>query len=268
MPPYPTWFLPFLTRNMFDGNESITYALRVDVWTTTTQTCVLSGFTKSGAFSHSFVPTNNLGGQRFTFPMSEIPISISLFTPNFGLQELQTYAQVSLQINGDVAYLLAAGYINSPGVVTWPQGQIKGPLDDTGEFLARAGADPAAGAEATFTPTANKLSKPHSFTVTLVTDATAANRQVTLRIQRDGNVVYRIPAPAVQTASTTVIYCFGKDLPSTNGATALVQSIPMPDGIVLTENDTIDTVTTNLQAADNFGAPRVFMEEFCLAPPF
>lgn len=130
-----------------------------------------------------------------------------------------------------------------------------------GQIRAVAGADPAAGAEITVRVPETAQWRLLGLRFELVTDATVANRQVDLLIDDGANTVLRIEPPAVQAASLTDGYNYGPGLP----ARALLTSeflIPLPVKVVLPGGWRIRTVTANLQAADNFGAVYLWVEEW------
>lgn len=116
------------------------------------------------------------------------------------------------------------------------------------------GAVPAAGSDpAPFTAVANSVLE--SVDLTLTTSATVANRQVTLIIDDGVNVVYRLNASAVQTASQTVEYTFAagmQESPLRNGV--LAHGLPT---MTIGGGWRVRIVTTNLQAGDQWTAMTV-----------
>lgn len=93
------------------------------------------------------------------------------------------------------------------------------------------------------------------FQTQLVTDANAANRQVHFTIEdASGNVYARVTAGGVQAASTTRQY---SGLMANFSAPAVADTnfiIPIGTvGIPVVRNGKIKTVTTAIQATDNYG---------------
>lgn len=250
---------------MLDGSGSNTFRLRLLVWTIGTSRVLVSGFTKAGPFSFAAEPTGTGLTEAFTFPLTDIPIAITVRSETDIIQIDQTYCNLEIQINETTAYRLAGGYISSQFGLSWPEGINTSPLDGKGLSISIAGANPAAGDEISEDVGTGKLWALRSIAFSLVADGTAANRRVFLTIVRANGTVYKVPAPAVQTASTTILYVFGLALPSVNDATSLVQTAPLPDGILLNDSDTIATETTNIQSGDNFGAPVLDVEQWLQA---
>lgn len=258
---------PFLLRSKLDFGDSSTFNLIIDVWTGATQKVSVVGFTKAGPFSLAFIPAGTLAKETFSFPITDIPLSVTLFTTSFGLQELPTYAQAHLGINGDKTYLLAAGYVNSPSVITWPQGSPRGSFEGVGTFTSRVGTDPAANVEISQATTALLITRLLSVSFTLVADANAANRLVHLTLDDGNGVVYNIPAPGVQTANETIRYIYGLDLPFSDNSANGIMTAPLPPFLGVHTNGTIATVTDSRQVTDNYGAPTIYTEDFVLASP-
>lgn len=95
---------------------------------------------------------------------------------------------------------------------------------------------------------------------TLVTDANAVTRTVTVQISdSDSNVLWRKPHASTQIQSLTKNYNHG--IESTD-ATDLNDEIEMRlPGITLGPGFVIATVTNNRQAGDNYGIPVFLVEE-------
>lgn len=120
------------------------------------------------------------------------------------------------------------------------------------------GTDPAAGAEWTETVPAGVVWDLISVLATLVTDATVADRSPRLRIGDGASVFLDVPPVAVQAASITGRYLWGRGLTGTNigaGQAAGIPDLRLPAG------STIASLTGNLQAADNWGAPVLYVVE-------
>jgi hypothetical protein len=156
---------------------------------------------------------------------------------------------------------LAQGYVTETDDLAWPGAPIRVSVDGPGALREVAGANPAAGAEASISQTARTRWRPLAYTVTLVTDATAANREVQLQIALPSIAALVLPSGATQVASQTRAYTFIVNGVRGAGATSLNVIGAMP--LMTTPGSTIfETVTTNLQAGDNFGAPAIFVEEW------
>lgn len=128
--------------------------------------------------------------------------------------------------------------------------------------LVVASSDPAAtGAEHAYTATEDLIIK--SFAVALVTDGNAANRQVNFTAEDSGgNIYWKAVAADVQAASVTRTYTAyaGYDVaPVAVEDTTFV--LPLPEeGLLLPKNGVLRTVTTSIQATDNYGKLVMFAE--------
>lgn len=129
-------------------------------------------------------------------------------------------------------------------------------------FVVRKSSDPAANTEISYTVDEDLLIK--SFDVSLVTDATVANRQVQITAEdADGNVYFRGVAGGVQAASLTRKYAAR---PGEYAAPAVADDVfvvPLPPGgLFIPRNGKLKTATTARQSGDNFGALTLFAERF------
>lgn len=128
-------------------------------------------------------------------------------------------------------------------------------------FEALAGADPAAGAEGiAYTVPAGQAWIVHSLNIQLVTDATVANRRIHLVVD-DGSTIYgRWFASQVQAASLTQDYSIG--LVDTGVQDNINGSLVVPLPLRLGAGHRLRTITTALQAGDNYGAPMALIERW------
>lgn len=130
-----------------------------------------------------------------------------------------------------------------------------------GDLVTYTGSDPAADTEWSETVPDGKVWRVLSIRATLVTDANAANRQVSVTLTDATNTFFRSSSASVQAASLTHIYTVA-DLPGVVvGASSLVHQVPLPP-MLLPPGTVIASVTTNKQATDNWGAPVFYVEEF------
>lgn len=119
--------------------------------------------------------------------------------------------------------------------------------------------DPAANTELSLTLAQKSLL--HSLSFTFVADVNVANRFIYL-VFTDGSDVelFRIPVYVLITASHTVCIVFGLGLDEGGVEATLIgsQYIPLPTNLVLEAGYKIKTVTTDLQATDDYGVMSVF----------
>lgn len=120
-----------------------------------------------------------------------------------------------------------------------------------------ASTDPAANTEISYTVPAKQLIELTSVRFTLVTDANAATRRVTLTIDDGTNVIYEVASQVTQAASLTYVYTFavlGPDRSSVAG-TSVLQSLPP---IVVQPGYRIKTSTASIQTTDNYGVAQIY----------
>lgn len=129
-------------------------------------------------------------------------------------------------------------------------------------YTTKVSNDPAAGVEHSTVLDASADLYVRYLNVTLVTSATVANRQVHIQAQdASGNVIWEIAAGGTQAASLTNKYhCIPLDIavPAVNDKLFL---IPIPrEGLFVPAGGKIVTVTTLIDAGDNYGVITAFCE--------
>lgn len=126
-------------------------------------------------------------------------------------------------------------------------------LDLVVEQAVTATADPAAGAEISYTVAAGSKIALFSAAVSLVASADVANRRARITIDDGATVLYAGIAGTDQTAGQTVRYVFGSAGSGLIVGSAIAQ-VPWGSApILLLPGWRIKTVTTNIQAADDWG---------------
>lgn len=161
----------------------------------------------------------------------------------------------------DVLETLSAGAVTGNTRLAWPGSGVSASIAGPGALRALAGTNPAANAELAETVPAGARWRLRSLLASLVTDANAANREVALLID-DGATVYFATTPgANHAASLTRRYCASPAGVRGIGAAANEIAIAIPD-LVLPAGHRIRTLTTNLQAGDDWGAPQLCVEEW------
>lgn len=132
----------------------------------------------------------------------------------------------------------------------------------TGEPTVLVGTDPAVNTEISQTVPAGFVWRLVAIRFSLQTDANVANRSVSLNID-DGtaNIPIALPASAVQAASLGVFY-----QGVANGVTAAVVGIQQiglpPGGVLMLPGWRVRTVTSLIQAGDNYSAPVLYFEQY------
>lgn len=156
---------------------------------------------------------------------------------------------------------IASGYVTDRAWRAFPGALLEDSISGPGVIRSVAGSDPAAGAEISETVPTNARWRLISLQAALVTDATAANRIPVLIVDDGTNELARGGHGIAQAASLTINHTFG-----VFGAALQVTTTNFlgmaPAGIVLMGGHRIRTSTAALQAGDNWGAPRLFVEEW------
>lgn len=109
-----------------------------------------------------------------------------------------------------------------------------------------------AGNEITFTTFANSLTELVAFQATLSTNATVADRLVTLQLNDGTRTALMVNPVIAQTASTNLTYIANQAQPKDPPAGAAFQQLCLPPMIRAPENWTIETNTSGLQGGDQY----------------
>jgi hypothetical protein len=155
---------------------------------------------------------------------------------------------------------LLADYVTNDNLISWPGARQVPKATYPGALIETSFTAPGAGAEEGFAVTAARRWRIQAIRFSFVTSAGVANRSPEFRITNSGNIWLKVPIVGVIAASTTVdlVYMPGAPAPSLNNGVFI---LPLPVGLLLNANDNLSTVTANLQAGDQYGAPQVYAEE-------
>jgi hypothetical protein len=157
--------------------------------------------------------------------------------------------------------LLSQGYVTDTARFGWPQSIVQHSTEGRGVIRAITGTDPAAGVEISETVPTNARWELLAIGFALVTDATAANREVTLTLDNGTSVYTRSPSRVNHTASLTRTYSAFQSPSLAAVTTDPTLNLQLPR-LVLSDGHRIRTATSNLQAGDNYGAPQLLVEEW------
>lgn len=160
-----------------------------------------------------------------------------------------------------VTQVLIADWVSKFSPLGWPGGRIAHSVEGQGRISVPSIAAPAAGTELVYTVPSNSRQRVRSITFTLTTAAAVANREVTLILDLGGAAIAQVPSAFTQAASLTRTYSFSLGVQIIQGAQTLLTAIPLPD-MALTAGSRARTATTNLQAADQYSAALLFVEEW------
>lgn len=153
------------------------------------------------------------------------------------------------------------GYVSIYQALTYPNGVPQGSAEGRGAMKLVLGTDPVAGAEISETVPAGRMWILRALSAQFVADATVANRLPMLFFDDGGaNVFGQSGDSGAVTAGLSIQYAwantFVRIISNVTIAAQLPTELRLPAGF------RIRTLTNNLQAGDNWGAPRMFVEEF------
>jgi hypothetical protein len=157
--------------------------------------------------------------------------------------------------------VLAAGAITSQQPLMFPGSPLRNPMDSPGFIRSITGTNPAAGVEISETVPAAARWRVIHFTARLVTDATVANRAPILLVDDGVNTLFAADPAAVQTASLNRRWNAGE---GTERLALVSDNVQWgwPRRTLLLAGYRIMTVTNNIVAGDNWGAPQLLVEEW------
>jgi hypothetical protein len=175
------------------------------------------------------------------------------------------FVQVAIDRGGAVGgiptELLVSDYATDNQVLGWPGGLLRSSLDGPGLLGIATGSDPAAGAEISLTVPTNVRYRLIFARFSLVTDATVADRRVHVQVDDGNTLLLELAAADVQAAGLTRNYNCAID-----GFARAAQGseifLPLPADLLLFQAWRFRTLTTNLQAGDNFSVVRLITEEW------
>lgn len=127
---------------------------------------------------------------------------------------------------------------------------------------ALVGTDPAAGVEISEFVPVSTVRRLMSISFTLVTDATAIERIVSLILDDGVNIFYQVAATQSQFGSQTLRYSVAIGVPETTRQNIVTLPIPAVWLAAFPANFRFRTLTTGLQPADDFTAPVQLFEGF------
>ena len=245
----------------FEHGTKVTLICRIAA--NNTNDITIRGATKAGPFTFPITPVNNT--RSFVdriINLPDIPIWISAADETGNQSGGTCFISVSLGFNGDLVYNLFSGYVFFPKLLSWPiaQREVVNPFSNLSSV---SGANPAAGVETSITVPAAAIWKIRAWSAQLVNSANVANRIVHLVFKLGGSVpTAECIAATASTISQTRIYTAFPNLVGNSVADDNDIIIAIPHDLVLYPGSTITTETTGLNAADDWGSPTCYFEEY------
>lgn len=157
--------------------------------------------------------------------------------------------------------VLCSGYVSQYDFLAWPNGTIASSVDGRGGMRIVIGTNPAAGAEVSETVPGGVEWIVRSVAVALVTSAAAGTRRPALVFDDGaGNTVgHSVIASGVGAGvSLTIAWSAGVQVQTGN----VIYSAPLVQEVRLRSGWRILTSTNAIDVGDDYGAPRMLVEEF------
>ena len=247
---------------MLAFEEGVTFALKITARGSTIQVLIIRGITKEGIFTFKHIPDIDTSDESRTFRIPDMPIFVSVADETGNLIQGSVFVSLNLLANGQNIYNFFSGFLYDQKQLSWPPVNSAEQVPGGGLIGFSIGADPAAGAEATITVPTNEIWHIKSFIVTLVADATVANRRVGIRITNQGSIIYEKQTDYPLVASLSRKFCFANHEESATGTSAPTIAVGIPPNLYLRPGTIIATATAFIQAGDNFGAPVILYEKY------
>lgn len=261
MPPKDESMLPFVTRKMLNFENGTQFQLHINHVSAVASTPVnIRGATKEGIFNFTFLTATAHTTGTTRFPIPDVPIWLMATSDNGTFALGDCFITISIQASGTRILPLCQGYVGGQHPLGWPSTNLDKPRSGPGKISFQVSADPAAGAVPSLTLNAREQQRLIGARVTLVTDATAANRRVHFIRNSGITWIMDFPSSVDQAASTTRKYtiasAFGAGTFSDDDDILIV----IPDNLLLDAEEELTLSCTNLQAGDNFGVMSVWTE--------
>lgn len=160
--------------------------------------------------------------------------------------------------------LLTSGYPGPSAAIGFPQTPATTPAAGAGQTLSTTGANPAAGADWTYTVPAGVQQTLISVRAVLTTGAAAPTAPVILRITSPtGQIIADAAALATQGASVAVTYVWMAGAQSTSSAN--FQQMSLPTGLRLMPGTIIQTITGGIASPDQWSSISISYTQFISA---
>ncbi len=212
----------------------------------------------------------NLNGQQLqqsVWALDEgflLSLGVAIASPSNGVQRGDTFVQVGLQygaaIGSPLYRVLVSDYVTTTRALGWPDGPLNDNVSGPGLLLTRLGGVPGAGLDFTVGGSANTRAWVHSLYATLTTSAAVANRSPLFEVlDSAANILWAFGPTAVQAASLTYIYNLTECVTEAADVGAN-KVVPFPTEMFLSGQFTIKSVTSGIQAGDQWSAPIMLFE--------
>lgn len=252
----------FLTRKMLDFEHAVSFGLKIWSQCTSNNVIQIRGFTKEGPFQFTHTTDSTVDTKTETFRIPDIPIFVSAHDKTNTLRHGRVFIRAMLTVNADDIMGLFSGYVSAEQAPSWPTTFNSVVRPGAGFMQILLSTNPAAGAQASLNMGSNYMTKVLAASITLVTDATVADRLVKLQIDQVAGMIITAKAQTVIPASRTTTITFAKfgggtDLASTSNISGL-----LPEDFWVEQTGSLRTITEGMQGGDNLGSLNVLVERY------
>jgi len=261
MDPYQN-SLPFLTRKMMAFEHASKISLQLSVKADTLGTVEIKGFTREGPFTFRKPVTADVDFATESFRIPDFPVMVTMTSESFSGTANDASVILTLLIDDTPYAVLLQGQLGPFQGLSWPIPPPPTNLQSRGISAEVAGANPAAGEEFSITIPDQEWWILKAVRVRFVAAAVAVSRRPMLVIVRAASDNIEISVPADVTTGQIVFLNWADAGTAQNDATSLRQLAPLPTNLLLPPGATIKSVTTNMEATDNYDPPRVLIEKF------
>jgi len=218
-------------------------------------------------FAYDLVPATDRSASSRVCPLGEgwlldVSVIASAGTPTVG----QCFVAVAVtmgQVSGALDLsLLLTGYVTAASRAAWPNNRLFTPVEGAAAVRTITGTVPAAGADIVETVPARTRWQLLSIAASLTTSAVAATRAPSLTIDDGGTIHFQVGPSATQAASLTALYSAGSGINNNWELGPNIHNWPLYAPALLPAGHRIRTVTSAIQAADQWTAPRFTILEW------
>jgi hypothetical protein len=218
-------------------------------------------------FAHRLTPTTDRVATVLDITPGEgwllgLAVRVTAGAPKAG----QTYAVVEVGNGSGATFtpfdVLVAGTITAAKRVAWPGSPIMGPLETPGALRSIAGSTPAAGAEISETVPTGARWELVAIAAALTSSATVAARHPVIFFDDGATPYFRIGISSTQAASLGLFYNWAQGIGSAALDSAVQFVVPIPAGLQMLAGHRFRTVTTAIQAADQWSGIQYLVREW------
>ena len=253
--------VPFLTRAMLKFGNKANLELVVTSRVVSSRKLFIRLVNREGMSEFTHENTGTGVRATTTHKISDIPTLLSVVDETAEAQQGESYVTVSLQMNGEIVYQLASGYVYEQKGISWPQSLNSDILPGRGGIKVITTANPATGAEISGSVPSGQMWRVLYARFNLTTDGTSVDRRVHVQFGGNINDGIDIFSGSNQTATLAWRYSlaqYGLNLSAQHDNDLIIS---LPDNLYMVGNEQFSTDTTNLQAGDDFSPMELGIEQ-------